>query len=136
MDRLRNVLGRKTGHLAGVVEAQAGIEGALAKRFVRIAGADLLESYLWQRTGDDARDLADPSLTRDLLNGAYAARIARELDLTREQVWRALRAFVPQVLRLASAGARSQVEPPSMTLVLRWSRPITAQASTLLHPMD
>lgn len=136
MDRLRNVLGRKKGHLVRVLESHAEIDRGLATRFVQVAGADLIESYLWQGGGTEERELSDPSLSRDLLNGAYAARIARELGMTRDQVWSALRAFVPYVLSLASASARSKVQPPSMSLALRWSRPVTSQVPALLHPMD
>jgi hypothetical protein len=135
MDRLRNVLGRQSGYLARALEVHAGLEEPAATRFVQIAGADLIESYRWQKADIDVRDLADPSNARDLLSGAYAARIADEVGLSRSQVWDALRAFVPRVLQLASAASRSET-PRSMALAGRWSRPVTAQVPALLHPMD
>jgi hypothetical protein len=135
MDRLQTVLGRRSGYLARALEVQAGLQEPLATRFVQIAGADLIESYRWQRKDIEQRDLADPCIARDLLSGAYAARIADQVGLSRSQVWDALRAFVPAVLQLASAASRSE-SPPSMSLAHRWSRPVTAQVPALLHPMD
>jgi hypothetical protein len=134
MDRLSRVLGRESGHLARVVEVQAGLEEPVATQFVQVAGADLIESYRWQKDDIEARDLADPTSARDLLSGAYAARIADQMGLPRAQVWDALRAFVPRVLQLASAAPRSET-PPSMSLMRRWSRPVSAPMA-LLHPMD
>jgi len=135
MDRLRTVLGRKSGYLARAIEVHAGLEEPLARRFVQIAGADLIESYRWQEADIEERDLADPSNARDLLSGAYAAHIADEVGLSRPQVWDALRAFVPRVLQLASAASRSET-PPSMAVPHRWSRPVSAPVPALLHPMD
>jgi hypothetical protein len=135
MDRLRNVLGRQSGYLARALEVHAGLEEPLATRFVQIAGADLIESYRWQKKDIEERDLDDPCNARDLLSGAYAAHIADQVGLSRSQVWDALRAFVPRVLQLASAASRSDA-PPSMWLAHRWSRPVTAQVPALLHPMD
>jgi hypothetical protein len=135
MDRLRNVLGRQSGYLARALEVHAGLEGPQARRFVQIAGADLIESHRWQRDDIEERDLADPSYARDLLSGAYAARIADEVGLSRPQVWDALRAFVPRVLQLASAASRSET-PPSMAHPHRWSRPVSVQVPAFLHPMD
>ncbi len=136
MDRLRDVLGWKTGYLARVLELHAGIEGALARRFVQIAGAELIESYLWQKSEIEGRELADPSISRDLLSGACAGRIADELGMSREHVWEALRAFVPHVLQLAHAGPRANAAPPSMSAGIRRARPMTSRAPALLHPMD
>ena len=132
---LRSVLARKSGYLARTLEVQAGVESRLAKEFVRIAGADLIESYRWQRAAIEGRELADPSNARDLLSVADAGHIADELGMSRSQVWQALRAFVPRVLQLASAPPRAQM-PPSMGLALGWSRPVATQMPALLHPMD
>jgi len=135
MDRLRNILGRKSGHLARALEVHAGLEEPQATRFVQVAGADLIESYRWQKADIEERDLADPSSARDLLSGAYAAYIADEVGLSRSQVWDALRAFVPRVLQLASAASLAET-PRSMALAGRWFRPVTARVPALLHPMD
>jgi hypothetical protein len=136
MARLQQVLGRKSDYLARALEVHSGIESSVARRFVQVAGADLIESYLWQRAEIEGRELADPSNARDLLSGAYTARIAHELGIPRKQVWVALRAFVPRVLQLAGAAAREVGAPPSMGFALRWSRPMTAQTPALLRPMD
>jgi hypothetical protein len=137
MERLRSVLAQKSAYLARVIEVQAGIEESVARRFVQIAGADLIESYCWQKPELELRDLADPCNTRDLLSGAYAGHIAHELGLPRSQVWAALRLFVPRVLQLANITvSASDRSPPSMTLALRWSRPATAQTGVLLHPLE
>ena len=137
MEQLRSVLSQKSGHLARLVERQAGIDESVARRFVQIAGADLIESYDWQRSALELRDFADPSNARDLLSGAYAGRIANELGISREQVWAALRVFVPRVLQLADlADSGPRTSPPSMALALRWSRAATAPSGALLHPLD
>ncbi len=137
MERLRRVLGQKSAYLARVVEVQAGVEDSVARRFVQIAGADLIESYSWQKSELDLRDFADPCNARDLLSGAYAGHIAHELGISRAQVWAALRLFVPRVLQLANIPVtRSETDPPSMSLALRWNRPATAHAGTLLHPLE
>jgi len=137
MEKLQSVLAQKSAYLARMVEAHAGIEASVARRFVEIAGADLIESYSWQKSELELRDFADPCNTRDLLSGAYAGHIALELGISRSQVWAALRLFVPRVLQLANiAGARTDSSPPSMSLGIRWSRPATAQPGALLQPLD
>jgi hypothetical protein len=144
MDRLRDVLGHKSGHLARAVEVQVGIEAAAARRFVEIVGEDLMEAYLWQRADIDAREPTDPTISRDLLSGAYAAHIARELGISRSSVWGALRVFVPRVLTLASASPRCPIRPPSTTPPRRSlgggapsSVPsVAAPLSALLHPLE
>ena len=133
MDRLRNVLGHKSGHLARALEVHVGIEAAVARRFVEIVGEDLLESYLWQRADIDAREPTDPNISRDLLSGAYAAHIARELGISRSRVWQALRAFVPRVLRLASASPHRETAP---SVTLHRSRSVAPHLSALLHPLE
>jgi hypothetical protein len=135
MDRLRNVLGHKSGQLARAVEVHVGIESAAARRFVEIVGEDLIEAYLWQRADIDAREPTDPTISRDVMSGAYAAHIARELGISRSTVWEALRAFVPSVLSLASASPRSPIRPPSLATLHR-SRSVAGPLSALLHPLE
>jgi len=137
MERLASVLGQKSAYLARVIEVHVGIEHSVAMRFVQIAGADLIESYSWQRSELDLRDLSDPCNARDILSGAYAGHIAHELGISRSQVWAALRLFVPRVLLLANVTvSRSETLPASMGLALRWSRASTPQAAQRLHPLD
>ena len=137
MERLQSVLGQKSAYLARVIEVHAGIESSVARRFVQIAGADLIESYSWQKSELDLRDFADPCNARDILSGAYAGHIAHELGISRSQVWAALRLFVPRVLQLANVTvSKSDSLPPSMGAALRWSRASTPQSAWRLNPMD
>jgi hypothetical protein len=101
MDALQRVLASRTGDLARVLEQQMGIQEAVARRFVQVAGAELIESFQWQRAALDVDHLSDAKNARDLLSAVGAGRIASDVGIPRTEVWKGLRAFVPSVLELA-----------------------------------
>lgn len=101
---LETVLDERTPHLVRTLIRRGGLNAECAERFVTLAGSDLIESFLWNRSELAARPLAAPSTARDVLSTMGANRLASELGLTRSQVWTELRAFVPYVLCLAEGG--------------------------------
>jgi hypothetical protein len=83
-----------------------GLEVAAARRFVSIAGADLVHSFAWQTVDLDLHDLTSMSNVTRLLGGMHAQRIASVLRIPVGDVWASLRVFVPEVLTLAAAWGR------------------------------
>ena len=106
MDVLQSVLGQRTGDIASVLESQAGIRGTVARRFVLVAGAELLDSYNWQKVDLDPEDLSEPRNVRDLLSAISAHRIASAVELPVTDVWQGLRTFVPCCMQLAESHRR------------------------------
>jgi len=106
MERLYGVLAERGDELVGLLADLRGYDGEIARRFVTVAGADLIHSFAWQCTELDVGDLTAFSNITRLLGGMHARRIARTLGLPIEDVWAGLRAFVPEVLSLASRRGR------------------------------
>jgi hypothetical protein len=107
MERLHGVLAERTDDLAGMLTGLRGYDRQVAKRFVTVAGADLIHSFVWQSSELDTGDLAALSNVTRLLGGMHAGRIARALGIPVTDVWSGLRAFVPEVLSLATEPVRS-----------------------------
>jgi hypothetical protein len=138
MDALQRVLASRTGDLARVLEHQVGIQEAVAQRFVQAAGAELLESFRWQRAWLDVDHLSDAKNARDLLSAVGAGRIAADVGIPRTEVWKGLRAFVPSVLELAE-GQRCAPAPRRVSATRkdrRRSRRGPVVALGFLHPIE
>ena len=137
MEALQRVLASRMGYLARVLERRVGIQEAAARRFVQVAGAELIESFRWQRAALNADHLSDAKNARDLLSGVGAGRIATDVGIPRTEVWKGLRAFVPSVLQLAEAH-RSGVSMQRTSALERPRRRARRAPAVLgfLHPME
>lgn len=102
MEDLQRILGQESGHLVTVLMGQPGFSPDRAEHFVAVAGRDLIASYEWQAEELDPDDLSSRTNVSILLAGIHANEIAAVLSLSRADVWRGLRAFVPTVLALAN----------------------------------
>jgi hypothetical protein len=99
---LRYVLGQRQDDLVSVLVQRGGFDVDTARRFVAVAGEDLVESYEWQ-AGEFVRD--DPSArgnVRLLLGSAHANAIASTVGISRPQAWHGLRTLVPRVMSMVS----------------------------------
>lgn len=117
-----------------------GIQEAAARRFVQVAGAELVESFRWQRAALDVDHLSDAKNARDLLSAVGAGRIAADVGISRTEVWKGLRAFVPSVLQWAEV-QRSAPSPSAHRVTAfersrRRSRWTPQAAVGFLHPME
>jgi hypothetical protein len=85
-----------------VLVQRGGFDVDTARRFVAVAGEDLVVSYGWH-AGELERD--DPSAhanVRRLLGSAHANAIASTVGISRPQAWHGLRTLVPRVMSMVS----------------------------------
>ncbi len=107
MERLQHVLKHRSEDLVHVLVRRGGYEPRTARRFVAVAGPDLLESWQWQVSQLDLENLPTWSNVQLLLGAIHATVIASELGIPRSEVWNGLRTFVPQVLLMADRRSHS-----------------------------
>lgn len=107
MKRVQQVLEERGGEIAQHLVLRQEMDDAQAERFVDVAGRELMASWEWQASSLQVDDLASWANAQRLLAGMHAKSLASQLDLPPERVWRALRAFVPRVLILATRGGAS-----------------------------
>lgn len=101
MESIESVLELRKRDLVETLVSRTGLSASGAERFVDIAGTDLIEALVW-RDGEAGQDhLAAPSSVRDVLADMEASHIAESLGLPQEEVWAALRTFVPRALEIA-----------------------------------
>lgn len=124
MDILTGVLEQRSDELVDHIVERHGFSPGVARAFVDLASTELIKSWRWQTSALQAEDLSTWSNVHRLLGTVHANAIAAALEVSPDEVWRALRAFVPKVLLLASRSAPSEtrhrdshgpyVRPPSL----------------------
>lgn len=102
MERVKQVLEERAADVAAHLVLRQDFGRDVARRFVEVAGAELIASWEWQASSLELEDLATWTNVQRLLGGIHAKALASELDLSPTVVWHALRTFVPRVLLLAS----------------------------------
>jgi hypothetical protein len=101
MERLETVLCSRTQHFVRIFVTQFGFSVDRAKRFVDLAGDDLIECYRWQGQNLLPGEYSHPENVRNIMSVLHARGIADSLGMAPAEVWSGLRVFVPRVLQLA-----------------------------------
>lgn len=101
MESIQSVLERRKRDLVEVLISGTGLSVRRAERFVDVAGMDLVEALLWRNGAVKREHLAEPDNVRDILGNMEANQIAQDLGLPQDEVWSALRTFVPRALEIA-----------------------------------
>lgn len=109
MQRVKRVLEERADDIAGHLVLRQDFERDVAERFVELAGAELMASWQWQASSLQLESLPTWTNVQRLLGGIHAKALASDLDLPPDQVWYALRTFVPRVLILANEAGAAEV---------------------------
>lgn len=107
MESIQAVLERRKSDLIEVLVSGTGLSMQRAERFVDLAGTDLVEALVWRNGAVSHDHLSAPSNVRDILGTMGAGQIAQSLGLPRDEVWTALRTFVPHALEIADRCLRA-----------------------------
>lgn len=106
MERVKQVLDERAGEIAAHLMLRQDLDRAVAERFVELASAELIASWEWQASSLQLESLPTWTNVQRLLGGIHAKALASDLDLPPDQVWYALRTFVPRVLILANGSGQ------------------------------